>query len=393
MINKHIDNNTLYVERKILVQEKIFIVQHLITNEIYIKKILNIENVNLYELLKIKDNKNRAKIIDYFIDYNRLIVIEEFINGQTVEEILNGRNIGVDEAVRITIGVCNAISDIQNINITHGAINPSNIMIQNDGLVKLIGFDIIKSLNNINHEIKDRFASPEIVGFSQTDTRSDIYSIGILLNYMILKEIPPEKIVGGEFEKIIRKATEIDKNNRFQNIDEFRYALSIINSEDKINKRQVYKNSNLQNTNNLNLRKIVKKDVYINQNINNKNYYNSNYNNNTFVNNNLDINERNFFRKIVGYRNLKLINVILASIWYFIASFGIIISIREGLDNLFLVIYMFILPEFVLGNGFGINRNIPFVNNLENYKNKNGRIILGVILTLITSLLLNLFAK
>lgn len=50
------------------------------------------------------------------------------------------------------------------------------------------------------------YAAPEQFGFGQTDARTDIYAMGVLLNYMLVREFPMEKLTEGKFRTIVLKS-------------------------------------------------------------------------------------------------------------------------------------------------------------------------------------------
>lgn len=81
--------------------------------------------------------------------------------------------------------------------ITHRDITPSNIIIGFDGVVKIIDFGISRlHKENAKHDTQvlgtEGYAAPEQFGFKQSDCKTDIYALGVLLNYMLTGHIPSE---------------------------------------------------------------------------------------------------------------------------------------------------------------------------------------------------------
>ena len=59
------------------------------------------------------------------------------------------------------------------------------------------------------------YAAPEQYGFGQTDARTDIYAMGVLLNYMLVREFPMEKLTEGKFRTIVLKCIKINPEDRY----------------------------------------------------------------------------------------------------------------------------------------------------------------------------------
>ena len=126
---------------------------------------------------------------------------------------------------RVILQVCEALLCIHEEGIVHRDIKPENIIITNDGVVKLIDYDIARiddSAKSSDTTILGTtgYAAPEQYGIAKTDARSDIYSIGILINVMLTGEHPSKKMCSGKWQKIVNKCTRINPDERYQNIRE-----------------------------------------------------------------------------------------------------------------------------------------------------------------------------
>ena len=60
------------------------------------------------------------------------------------------------------------------------------------------------------------YASPEQLGISQSDARTDIYAAGVLLNVMLTGKHPSETLASGKAGKIVRKCTAVNPSDRYQ---------------------------------------------------------------------------------------------------------------------------------------------------------------------------------
>lgn len=69
------------------------------------------------------------------------------------------------------------------------------------------------------------YASPEQLGLSQTDARTDIYASGVLCNVMLTGQHPSVTIAPGKAGRIVRKCTAVNPDERYQTAAELRSAL------------------------------------------------------------------------------------------------------------------------------------------------------------------------
>ena len=179
----------------------------------------------VYEKLKKINHPNLPKIYSAEKCDSRCKVVEEYINGITVAEVLAGGLYtpkGMSEVIR---GVCSALDTLHSLNIIHRDIKPENVMIDSLGTVKLIDFDAARVFKS--YQAQDTsfigtagFAAPEQYGINQTDPRSDIFALGILMNVMLTGEHPSKQLYKGRFTKTIEKCINLDPNKRFANVKE-----------------------------------------------------------------------------------------------------------------------------------------------------------------------------
>ena len=69
------------------------------------------------------------------------------------------------------------------------------------------------------------YAPPEQFGISQSDEKSDIYAVGVLLNVMLTGKHPSEALAKGKAGKIVLKCTQIDPQSRFKSVEKLIEAL------------------------------------------------------------------------------------------------------------------------------------------------------------------------
>lgn len=147
------------------------------------------------------------------------VVLEEYIDGENLEEYLQHRAVSKKEAVRIVQELLCAVSGIHKLGIIHRDIKPDNIMVDKKGCIYLIDFGIARCYRP--GETKDTqllgtvgYAAPEQFGFSQSDFRTDIFSIGITCRDI-------NQVCGKNriLRKIEKKCTRLDPAERYPDID------------------------------------------------------------------------------------------------------------------------------------------------------------------------------
>ena len=120
---------------------------------------------------------------------------------------------------------------IHSFDIIHRDINPANILISSDQIVKITDLGIARSKKENQRTDTSilgtvGYAAPEQFGFAQTDVRTDIYSLGVLLNVMLTGKLPTVRIHNGKLRAVIEKAIQISPEERFQTIDAFRVEMA-----------------------------------------------------------------------------------------------------------------------------------------------------------------------
>ena len=182
-------------------------------------------DVSIYNILKNISHPNLPRIYSVQVEGDRCEVVEEYINGTTVADILKSGLYTEDGVRSIIKSVCSALDTLHSFNIIHRDIKPENIMIDSGGNVKLIDFDAARIFKSYQPQDTSfigtaGFAAPEQYGISQTDCRSDIFALGILMNVMLTGEHPSKKLCDGKLGKVIETCINIDPNKRYSNVCE-----------------------------------------------------------------------------------------------------------------------------------------------------------------------------
>lgn len=194
------------------------------TGRIMLRKVLEIYEIAVFKWLQENPNSHIPVVYTFHEENDKLTILEEYIQGDTLDVFLQTRNPDLKERLRILFDICDALDFLHNapIPIIHRDIKAKNIMLTSDGIVKLIDFDASKSFHP-GKEVDTTLigtvgsAAPEQYGFRQSDARTDIYSLGILI-----KELFPND---NRFSGIIDKATQMEPKLRYQRVSELKSAL------------------------------------------------------------------------------------------------------------------------------------------------------------------------
>lgn len=196
-----------------------------------ILKILPRQNLPvLKDIMKIK-HPNLMEIYDVMDDGINCNCLCEFVFGNNLDKIVYTK-MGVDPktAEKWMVQLCKGVEELHNRNIIHRDITPNNVMVDYEGNIKLIDFNI--SRERKQSASRDTtvmgtagYASPEQFGFTQTGFGADIYAIGVLLNFMLTGKMPNEKLCSGKYASIVKKATQIKEEDRYSNVYQMELAL------------------------------------------------------------------------------------------------------------------------------------------------------------------------
>lgn len=206
------------------------------TGKIYVKKCLETFNQEVYRRIAGLYNVHIPGIAAWKLEDGRLWLIEEYINGETLEERLDrGYSFAREEAAGIVRQVCEALACLhsQEPPIIHRDVKLSNIMISHDGIVKLIDYNAARLYERgLSQDTRligtEAYAAPEQFGFAQTDARTDIYALGVVFNYLLTGEHIKDRMAEGACGAVIRKCTQMDPKQRYQSVWELDRALQAL---------------------------------------------------------------------------------------------------------------------------------------------------------------------
>ncbi|MBQ8182335.1 MAG: serine/threonine protein kinase [Clostridia bacterium] len=181
-------------------------------------------NDHIFRILRGINHPNLPTVFDVCACDDYLMVLESYVEGESLSKLLQKGCVTKKQAVKYTIDVCEALKTLHEKQIIHRDIKPENIIISPDGKAILIDLQAARLVTDTDH--KDTinlgtvgYAAPEQYGVHQSTPPTDIYAVGVLLNELIINCHPTVRIPSGKLGKIISKCTETQIYNRYQTVD------------------------------------------------------------------------------------------------------------------------------------------------------------------------------
>lgn len=157
------------------------------------------------------------------------LVIEEFVEGDTLDFLLKGAIFSPRETRQIIRQLCQGLWVLHSMAAVHRDIKPENVILRGTDAV-LIDFDAAR-LHKPGVEADTQvlgttgFAAPEQYGLSQSDVRTDIYALGVLMNVMLTGEHPSKRLAEGRMGRVIERCTRVNPEKRYKDVAHLMSAL------------------------------------------------------------------------------------------------------------------------------------------------------------------------
>jgi serine/threonine-protein kinase len=190
-------------------------------------------------------------------DHSQLYMVMEWVDGRLLRQILNDqKKFSPERAVKIALGIAEALDYIHSNGVVHRDLKPENIMINGDDRIKLIDFGIASNLGSRRLTFAKfsqtmgtpDYISPEQVKGKRGDGRSDIYALGVMLYEMLTGKVPftganpfvimndrllnnpvpPRELdpsISPQLQEVIYRAMERDPAKRYPNAHEMIWDL------------------------------------------------------------------------------------------------------------------------------------------------------------------------
>ena len=143
------------------------------------------------------NHPNIVKVYDVSFSEKMQSIVMEYIDGITLKDYIDQQKIiRWKEAVHFTVQILRALQHAHDKGIVHRDIKPQNIMLLQDGTIKVMDFGIARFARSQMATITDKaigsvhYISPEQARGEQTDEKTDLYSVGVMLFEMLTGQLP-----------------------------------------------------------------------------------------------------------------------------------------------------------------------------------------------------------
>ncbi|MEM8616389.1 MAG: serine/threonine-protein kinase [Pseudomonadota bacterium] len=159
------------------------------------------------------------------LDGERFYIVMEYIDGRPLSDV--GAASTIKDRLATFDTILDAVAYAHRNGVVHRDLSPANILLREDGVVKVIDFGISQSVGSAEAAAWSAartagFTAPERLTGARGDTRADIYSLGKLLSFLVEGTSPPRS---RDLNAIVAKASAEDPSARYASIEGLREDL------------------------------------------------------------------------------------------------------------------------------------------------------------------------
>lgn len=185
------------------------------------------------------NHPNLIAVYDFGEVERMLFLVMELVEGNSLDEWSAGIAMGAPQALELLEGVCDGIAHAHEHGLLHRHIAPATILIDKKRHPKIGNFGLAQEVGEIQQESSSAnpdsiYTAPEVHNRETSDSRADVYSLGVLLHRLLTGETPeslPLAAIASQcgtplvLDTLIARATSQDPQRRFETVEEFRNNL------------------------------------------------------------------------------------------------------------------------------------------------------------------------
>ncbi len=189
-------------------------------------------------ILRDLDSEHIVGLLDYFVEDHRGYLVLEWVDGKSLRQVIEDRGALPEEQVKqLCEQMCSVLEYLHAKSVIHRDFTPDNLILQKDGKLKLIDFNVAQSEEEGSGVVVGKQAYMPAEQFrGKPTTQSDIYAMGATLFFLLTGQ-DPEPItqslvretqprVSEMMDQIIQKCTALATTERFKSVDEVAAAMS-----------------------------------------------------------------------------------------------------------------------------------------------------------------------
>ncbi len=174
------------------------------------------------------NHPNLISVYDFGEVDHMLYIVMEFVDGKSFHESFHGRAIAEKEVAHLVAGICEGLAHAHEAGILHRDIKPANILLDSKNRPKIGDFGLARLTEETEGEgiiygTPDYIAPEVIKNPGAVDTRSDVFSTGVILYELLTGKLPEKRYIPASqiedvdprFDKIVRRATHPSPMLRF----------------------------------------------------------------------------------------------------------------------------------------------------------------------------------
>lgn len=166
-----------------------------------------------------------------------VIVEEEYVDGILLSEVLECMLPDTRQTAAIAVRICAALAALHEKGVIHRDVKPEHVILTAAGRVALVDLDAASDYDP--GKARDTqllgtvgYAAPEQFGFARSDARTDIFSLGVMMNVMLTGRHPSGGLAEGELQGIIETCVAMDAARRYRTVEELAARLRPLAGKD-----------------------------------------------------------------------------------------------------------------------------------------------------------------